>query len=138
MKKFILLLAVEILFISGLLFSADFKLEKNVTVPENKTCDYSIVSLKGELDIKGSVKESILLVGGRLTLDGVVEEDVICIASEVKIGSHALIKRDLYVIGGTLEKDPGANVKGEYFYVKFNLEKIENTLIPILSDSRTV
>ncbi len=138
MKKLILLLGFEILFISGLLFSTDFKLEKNVTVPENKTCDYSIVSLKGKLDIKGNVKESILLVGGRLTLDGVVEEDVICIASKVKIGKHALIKRDLYVIGGTLEKDPGAFVKGEYFYVKFNLERIENTLIPILSDSRTL
>ena len=40
---------------------------------------------------------------------------------------------DLFVIGGTLERSPGAKVSGEFFYFKFNLQKIENTIIPILS-----
>jgi hypothetical protein len=77
-------------------------------------------------------------VGGSLTLDGVVAEDVICVASRVTIGKNAVIKRDLFIIGGALEKDPGAKVEGEYFYFKFDLKRIENTIIPILSDSRTI
>ncbi|MCX6578867.1 MAG: hypothetical protein NT166_01630 [Candidatus Aminicenantes bacterium] len=139
MKKLILLLVIEILIVTGLLFPAsDFKLEKDVTLPENETCSHSIISLNGRLDIKGSVKESVLLVGGSLTLDGVVAEDVICFASRVTIGKNAVIKRDLFIIGGALEKDPGAKVEGEYFYFKFDLKRIENTIIPILSDSRTI
>lgn len=139
MKKFILLLVIEILIVTGLVFPAsDFKLEKDVTLPENETCSHSIVSLKGKLDIKGSVKESVLLVGGSLSLDGVVAEDVICIASRVTIGKNAVIKRDLFIIGGSLEKEPDAKVEGEFFYFKFDLKRIENTIIPILSDSRTI
>jgi len=139
MKKLILLLFIEILIVTGLLFPAsDFKLEKDVTLPENETYNHSIVSLKGKLDIKGSVKESVLLVGGSLSLDGVVSEDVICIASRVTIGKNAVIKRDLFIIGGALERDPGAKVEGEFFYFKFDLKRIENTIIPILSDSRTI
>ncbi|MDQ1350183.1 MAG: hypothetical protein QG657_484, partial [Acidobacteriota bacterium] len=139
MKKLILLLIIEILFVTGLVFPAsDFKLEKDVTLPENETCSHSIVSMKGKLDIKGSVKESVLLVGGSLNLDGVVGEDVICIASRVTIGKNADIKRDLFIIGGSLEKYPGAKVEGEFFYFKFDLKRIENTIIPILSDSRTI
>lgn len=139
MKKLFLLLFIEILIVTGLLFPAsDFKMEKDVTLPENETCSHSIVSLKGKLDIKGSVNESVLLVGGSLSLDGVVAEDVICIASRVTIGKNAVIKRDLFIIGGALEKDPGAKVEGEFFYFKFDLKRIENTIIPILSDSRTI
>ena len=139
MKKLILLSAIGILIVTGLLFPAsDFKLEKDVTLAANETFNHSIVSLKGNLDIKGSIKESVLLVGGNLTLDGVVAEDVICIASRVTIGKNAVIKRDFFVIGGSLEKDPGAKVEGEFFYFKFDLKRIENTIIPILSDTRTL
>ncbi len=138
-KKLVLFLAIQILMVSGFLFPlSDYKVEKDLTVPENKVYPHSIVSLKGNLDIKGSMKESIFLVGGQLTLDGVVEKDVICIASRVKIGKNALVKRDLFVIGGVLERDAGAKVEGEFVYFKFDLEKIENTIIPILSDSRTI
>jgi hypothetical protein len=138
-KKLLLFLVLQILIVSGFLFPlSDVKMEKNLTVPENETYPHSVLSFKGKLDIKGNVKESVFLVGGRLTLDGQVEEDVICIASKVTIGKNALIKRDLFVIGGTMERATGAEVQGELFYVKFDLKKIENTLIPILSDARTI
>jgi len=138
-KKLVLLLVIQMLMVSGFLFSlSDFKVEKDLTVPENTVYPHSIISLKGNLDIKGSIKESVFLVGGQLTLDGVVEEDVICIASQVKIQKNALIKRDFFIIGGTMERDTGAKVEGEFVYFKFDLKKIENTIIPILSDSRTI
>ena len=37
-----------------------------------------------------------------------------------------------------MEREPGAKVEGEFVYFKFDLKKIENTIIPILSDSRTL
>ncbi len=137
-KKITLLVIFYFLVLTGLLFPvSDFKLEKDVNVPAGDTYPNSIISLKGKLHIEGNVKESVMLVGGELVLNGTVEEDVICIASRVKIGKNARIKRDLYVIGGNLERETGAEVKGEFFYFKFDLKKIENSIIPILSDART-
>lgn len=143
MKKSILSSVIVIVFVvlmisGGLLFPAsDFKMQKDITVPAGETFPHSVVSLKGKLDINGVVSESVILVGGRLSLEGVVEEDVICFGSDVTIGKNAHIKRDLFVIGGTLEKDTGATVDGEYFHFKFDLKKLENSLIPILADTRT-
>jgi hypothetical protein len=138
MKRLILLLIIEILVVTGMLYpGSDFKMEKDLALAANETFDHSIVSFKGTLDIKGNVKESVLLIGGKLTLDGIVGEDIICIGSRVTVGKHAVIKRDFFVIGGSLEKDHEAKVEGEFFYFKFDLKRIENTIIPILSDSRT-
>jgi hypothetical protein len=143
MKKSIVSSVVVIVFAvlsipGGVLFPAsDFKMEKDITVPSGETYPHSVVSFRGKLDIKGTIAESVILVGGRLVLEGVVEEDVICFGSDVVIGKDAHIKRDLFVIGGTLEKDSDAVVDGEYFVFKFDLKKLENSLIPILADTRT-
>jgi hypothetical protein len=126
-------------FSTTILFSSsNYELKKDLHVKKGEIYPKSIVSLKGDLNIEGAVKESIILVGGQITLSGNVEEDVICFASDVKIGKDAKIKRDLFVIGGTLERDSNSVVEGEFFYFKFNLKKIENTLIPILADSKTL
>lgn len=117
--------------------ASDYKMQKNISVSRDQTFPQSIISFKGKLDIKGSVNESVILVGGALNLDGVVAEDVICFAADVKIGKNAHIKRDLFIIGGTLDRDPAAKVDGEYFYFKFDLKKLENSLIPILADTKT-
>ena len=117
--------------------ASDYKMKKNITIRGDQTFPQSIISFKGKLDIKGTVKESVILLGGQLNLDGVVEEDVICFAADVKIGENTHIKRDLFVIGGTLDRDPAAKVDGEYFYFKFDLKKLENSIIPILADSKT-
>ncbi len=139
MRKIVLLFLIQCLAAVGLLFSAaDYKIEKNLTVPAGETYPHSVISWKGTLEIKGRVEKSALLIGGTLKLDGVVEEDVICIASNVKIGKNAVIKRDLFVIGGIMEREDGAVVNGEFFYFKFDLKKIENTVIPILSDAHTI
>jgi|GEM_PF-669108 len=125
--------------ISGgmLLPASDYKMKKDITILRDQTFPQSIISFKGKLDIKGTVKESVILLGGQLNMDGVVEEDVICFAADVKIGENAHIKRDLFIIGGTLDRDPAAKVDGEYFYFKFDLKRLENSIIPILADSKT-
>jgi hypothetical protein len=37
-----------------------------------------------------------------------------------------------------LERDVQSRVNGEFFYFRFDLKKIESTLIPIISDSKTI
>lgn len=139
MNKFILGFVILTLATSGILFPlSDFKIEKDINLARDGEYRGSIVSIKGKLNIDGTVTESILIMGGQVTLDGVVEEDVICVASTVKINKNAVIKRDLFVIGGQLEKDPAAKVEGEFFNFKLDLKRIENNLIPILSDSSTL
>jgi hypothetical protein len=137
--KRIVTFVVGLLVISGVLFSdSNYKMLKNLSVPADQSYAGSVISWGGTLDIDGNLKGSIILIGGCLELDGQVEEDVICVAATIDIRQTAFIKGDLYVIGGSLNRHPKSTVKGEYFNVKFDLKKIESTLIPILSGSQTI
>jgi len=138
MKRIVTLL-IGLMVIPGVLFSdSNYKMLKNLSVPADQSFAGSVISWGGTLGVEGMVKGSIILIGGRLELSGQVEEDVICVAAAIDIGQTALIKGDLYVIGGTLNRHHQSTVGGEYFNVKFDLKKIESTLIPILSGSQTV
>jgi len=136
-KSFIFLISLFIISIS-FVHSSDFKIKKNLILQKNETFNDNIISIGGNIDIKGKVNKSIIIIGGKLKLYGQVEEDLICISSNVKIYKNAFIKGDLIVIGGKLEKDPGIKIQGEYSYFKFDLKKIETTLLPIISDSRSI
>jgi len=122
----------------SIIYGSDFKVKKDLILQENEVFDDNIISIGGNIDIKGKVNKSIIIIGGKLRLFGHVEEDLICISSDVKIYKNAFIKGDLFVIGGKLEKDPEMRLQGEYSYFKFNLKKIETTLLPIISDSRSM
>jgi hypothetical protein len=121
-----------------LVAKSDFKFEKELTVAQDNIYDSSVISIGGKIDIRGKVKQSVIMIGGRLSLDGEVREDVICFGSQVKIGRNAIINGDFLVIGGNLNRDSLSRVKGEFFYFRFDLKKIESTIIPIISDSRTI
>jgi len=143
MKKFsILLLWAFILVISStaphsFCYAADFKMVKNLSVATPDTYPDSVMSWSGTIDIDGTIKGSIILFGGRLDLDGVVEEDVICVSSSIRLGEQALIKGDLYAIGGQLDRHPQSTINGEFFHFKFDLKKIESALLPLFSDSQS-
>ncbi len=139
MKKLVLLVIIKFLVVAGVLFPAsEYKIEKNVIVAEGDVYPHSLLSSDGTVEIKGNVKGSVIMGWGKLILDGVVEEDVICVGSDVTIGKTALIKRDLFVIAGTLNKNEAAGVKGEFIFFEFDLKRFENTVIPVLSDSHAV
>lgn len=126
-------------FLSGCLLSAsDFKLDKDVTVAPQETYDSDVISFGGHIDIKGKFQRSLILFGGSLKLAGEIGQDVVCIGSKVEIGASARIKGDLFIIGGTLVRDAGAQVSGESTYLRFDLKKIESTLSPIFKDARTI
>ena len=137
MKKYIVLILILLLTIS--LFSkSDFKMKKNLTVEKDIRFSENVVSLGGKINVMGVVEQSIFMIGGSLDIEGQVNQDVICFATNVKIGKNALIKGELLVIGGNLDRDVRSRVNGEFFYFRFDLKKIESTLIPIISDSKTI
>jgi hypothetical protein len=119
-------------------FSSNFKMVKHLSVPTGESYPDSVMSWGGTVDIGGTSKGSIILLGGQLELDGVVEEDIICVSSNIRMGKKAFIKGDLFVIGGKLNRHPQSIVKGEYFNFKFDLKKIESTLLPLFSDAKSV
>ena len=137
MKKILLLLVVMAVAFN-LYSGSDLKVKKKLVVLEGSTHPDNIISLGGQIDIKGVVAKSVVMIGGHLNLDGEVKEDVICFGSKVKIGKNARIKGELLVIGGELKRDVMSRVNGEFFYFRFDLKKIESTLIPIISDSKTI
>ena len=137
MKKILLLLVVMAVAFN-LYSGSDLKVKKKLVVLEGSTHPDNIISLGGQIDIKGVVAKSVVMIGGHLNLDGEVKEDVICFGSKVKIGKNARIKGELLVIGGELKRDVLSRVNGEFFYFRFDLKKIESTLIPIISDSKTI
>jgi hypothetical protein len=144
MKKLSILLLWGFIFIisstgpGSFCYASNFKMVKNLSVSMQDSYPDSVMSWGGTVDIDGTLKGSIILFGGRLELDGVVEEDVICVSSSIRMGEQALIKGDLFVIGGKLDRHPKSTVNGEYFHFKFDLKKIESTLIPLFSDSKSV
>jgi hypothetical protein len=137
--KRLAIFVVGLWLISGVLYAnSNYKMLKNLSVTADQTHEGSVISWGGTLNVHGNLNGSIILIGGRLELSGQVEEDVIGVAADIHIGENALIKGDLLVIGGTLIHPNKSTVKGEYVNLKFDLKKIETTLIPLLSDSQTI
>lgn len=144
MKK-LAILFMGLLILSGILFpSSGFKMVKEQTVKSGQRYDKSMMSFRGAITVEtgGYVDGSIIMLGGTLKLDGEVNEDVICVSSTIQLGPKAHINGDFFVISGTLTPtdkiEIEAKVKGEYLNFKFNLKKIESTLLPLFSDSQSL
>ena len=133
-----LLISLLLLLPFSVLLGSEIEFKKSLHVAKGSSHPSSVVSMGGDIKIEGRIEKSIIMIGGHLRIDGEVKEDVICIAAKVELGNGASINGDFLVIGGALERDPLSKVKGEFFYFRFDLKKIESTLIPILSDARTI
>jgi hypothetical protein len=133
MKKYPLLLLF--LAAGGLLLGAAG--DKRITVPRGETRQAAINAFNAQLSVQGKLAESIFLLGGSLRLDGEVTGDVICIGARVEIAETALIRRDLIVIGGRLDKAEQSRVYGEVYNIRTHsdLKKIAGSLLPFLPES---
>ncbi|MGE5340453.1 MAG: hypothetical protein ACM3SY_03135 [Candidatus Omnitrophota bacterium] len=124
---------------SGSLFpSSDYKVVKDFSLSKNTAFVDSVLSFNGTVNIRGNLKGTVILFGGRLVLDGPVDEDVICAGAGVDIRESAVIKGDLIVIGGTLNRHPLSTVSGKVFNSKMDLKKIQATFLPLVLDSQTI
>ncbi len=138
MKKFAIWLILLFGVLGNQLSASNYEIINQLTLPADKSHSGSLISWGGTIKIHGNLKGSVILIGGRLEVNGRVDEDVICVGTYIEINKTALVKGDLLVIGGKLNRHPQSIVGGEFFNSKFDLKKIETTLMPLLSDSNTL
>ena len=89
-----------------------FILKKDIYVAEDEVLD-NVVSLGGEILIKGKIKDSVVAFGGTIIVEGEVGEVVLGFGAEITLRSSAIIKGDVVSLGGTIDREPGASVEGD-------------------------
>jgi uncharacterized RDD family membrane protein YckC len=73
----------------------------------------AVVSVFGDTRVTGPVGDSAVAIFGDNYVDSKVGDSVVAFLGNVELGPHADVGGDLSVIGGTLTKDPGAQVHGD-------------------------
>ena len=58
------------------------------------------------------VTDDVVVFGGTARIDGEVNGDVVVIGGRAELGPRAHVRKELTVIGGALQRDPGAIVDG--------------------------
>ena len=114
MKTKIILPLVFLFLISGLspLNGQGLILKKNITVEEHDIQD-NVISFGGTILVKGTVSENVISFGGDIIIEGEVGVAVVGFGANIVLRSSAEIKGDVVSIAGTLDKHPGAFVKGD-------------------------
>jgi len=95
-----------------------FVLQKDIFVAEGEIQD-SVLSFGGNILIKGKVRQNVVAFGGQITIEGEVGESILGFGSEVTIKSSAEVNGDVVSIGGTLDKEFGALIKGDTIHFDF-------------------
>jgi uncharacterized RDD family membrane protein YckC/cytoskeletal protein CcmA (bactofilin family) len=72
----------------------------------------AVVSLFGDTRVTGTVGDSAVAVLGDVYVDGKVGDSVVAVLGNIELGPHADVSGDLSTVGGTLTRDPGAQVRG--------------------------
>jgi len=73
----------------------------------------AIVSLFGNTRATGPVGDSAVAVLGDVYLDGKVGNSAVAVLGNIELGPHAEVDGDLVTIGGTLIRDPAAQIHGD-------------------------
>jgi len=84
----------------------------SIVVLPGETRD-SVVSFGGEIDVQGKVRKSVLAFGGAITVSGEVGDAVVGFGSRIVLRATAVVHGDLVALGGSLEKEPGAQIDGD-------------------------
>jgi uncharacterized RDD family membrane protein YckC len=78
----------------------------------NGDVSQAIVSLFGNTRATGSVGESAVAILGNVYVDGKVGDSVVAVLGNIELGPHANVGGDLSSVGGTVIRDPAAQVHG--------------------------
>jgi hypothetical protein len=73
----------------------------------------NVVSFGGDIDVQGKVRKSVLSFGGSITISGEVGDAVVGFGSRITLKETAVVKGDLVILGGSIEKAPGSRVDGD-------------------------
>lgn len=92
-----------------------FSLKKDIVVREDEVQD-RIITFGGNVLIEGKVRD-VVAFGGTVIVRGKVT-DLVGIGSNITLKSTAVIKGDVFSLGGVLDKEPGSIVKGDTIHFK--------------------
>ena len=116
------LLALFVIFGSGLIYGQGTVLQKDITVKRDET-KQNAISFGGAVTIEGEVKENVINFGGTIIVDGNVGELVLGIGSTIRMTERAVVEGDVVCIGGLLTKEDKTLIKGDTIYFEMNNEK---------------
>lgn len=77
----------------------------------------NVLAFGSRVVVEGKVEESVVVFGGEVTVSGEVGKSVVGFGSRVIIKSTAVIKEDLVVMGGTMEKEPGCSIGQDTVFI---------------------
>lgn len=83
-----------------------------IVVLPDETRD-NVVSFGGDIDVQGKVRKSVLSFGGSITISGEVGDAVVGFGARITLKETAVVKGDLVILGGSIEKAPGSRVDGD-------------------------
>lgn len=80
----------------------------------NQSFDGNLVVLGGTAKIENNatINGDIAVIGGTATIDGQVTGDVVALGGVITLGETSIVNGDATAIGGVINREPGAQVKG--------------------------
>lgn len=88
----------------------------NVTIEADALVDGGIILFGGNLEIVGEVEGDIALLGGNIIISGKTNGDIVLIGGQAKLTETAFVDGHISMVGGTLDKEEGAQVTGDVTY----------------------
>ena len=73
-----------------------------------------------QVDEDERVTDAVVAIGGSVDVRGRVEDDVVAVLGNVRLGPHAVVTGSVTSVGGRIEQERGAEVRGEVNEVTLN------------------
>jgi hypothetical protein len=85
---------------------------------EARAVQENVVAFGGNVVIEGRVKDSVVVFGGTVRISGEVGDSVVGIGSRITLEPSAVVGKDLICLGGSLDKQMGAGVRGDTVFLR--------------------
>ena len=72
----------------------------------------------GTVVVEGKIRKDVLVVGSEVTISGDIGDSFVGLGARVTLKPTAVIQGDLVILGGTLVREDGSQVKGDTVYFK--------------------
>ena len=104
---------------SGEVRGAIVQFGEDVTVPVGERVE-AVVAAGGDVTIDGTVNGSVVAFGGDVLVRGTVQNNIVAFGGDVRLAPTAVVggtmspqDKSIVLFGGTLTRDPGAQVTGD-------------------------
>jgi cytoskeletal protein CcmA (bactofilin family) len=86
---------------------------ESVAIDENAWICGDVTAYGGNVVVRGHIDGEVRAINGSVMVLGDVTGGVVALGGQIALGSHAHVTGDVQVIGGSLRRDPGAQVGGQ-------------------------